>query len=85
MILTQGTRVSDRSPHVLNPGEYCIYPLDGNWYAMTPNGMLANLSKHDVQEYMDGIITVSPSILVSGGSKEGSWHGYIEKGVWREC
>jgi len=29
-------------------------------------------------------ITVSPSILVYGANNK-SWHGYLERGVWKEC
>jgi len=77
------------------PGSYGKMPQhDGGsvWYAMSPNGLLANLARHDVTEHADGTITVSPSILVSsrGINKEGvehktEWHGYLENGVWREC
>ncbi len=55
---------------------------DGKWYAMTPNGMLGSLAAHKVQEHPDGTITVSPSILVTG---VGQYHGYLERGVWREA
>lgn len=81
---TQGTRV-DKSPHKLEPGEYSYFFSEGCWYAATPDGKLANLKKHDVTEHDDGTITVSPSILCSGGSSEGSWHGFLKEGVWEEC
>ena len=55
-----------------------------DWFCTTPNGMLGNLGSHQVQEHEDGTITVSPSILVSGAPSE-SWHGYLERGIWREC
>lgn len=55
--------------------------LASSWMCRIPNGMLGNLSKHQVTEHEDGSITVSPSILVKG---EKSWHGYLERGVWRE-
>lgn len=61
----------------LNPGDYGLY------YIVTPNGLLGNISKHKVSVHEDGTITVSPSILVRMG--EQSWHGYLERGVWREC
>lgn len=83
---------------LLNPGEYAKHLADGYWYAMTPNGHLANLSAHVVTEHEDGSITVSPSILVRlpetalgdvfnrDGRHEGQlWHGFLERGVWREC
>lgn len=69
--------------HLLKPGEYTN--ADGIWYAVPPNSpdLLANLSKHQVVEHEDGTLSVSPSILVSNSS--GSWHGYLERGIWRDC
>ena len=57
----------------------------GNWYAVPPKFKLgyANLSNHKVVEHDDKTITVSPSILVQNHIIK--WHGYLEKGVWREC
>jgi len=74
-------------PHVLQPGEYGKWAHDGNWYAVPPGqpGMLANLAKHTVVEHDDGTITVSPSILITARSRGEQWHGYLERGVWREC
>lgn len=56
----------------------------GVWRATTPNGLLANLSKHVVTEYNDGTITVAPSILVTDGQGH-SWHGYLTRGTWSSC
>lgn len=56
-----------------------------DWYATTPNGLYANLSLHAVTVHDDGTITVYPSILVEQGKNGPSWHGYLERGVWREC
>ncbi len=50
------------------------------WFAMTPDGRLANLGGHVVVEHVDGSISVSPSILVS--DSRGSWHGFLVNGVW---
>lgn len=69
-------------PHALNVGEYGLHYCSTDWYARTPNGMLANLSRHDVVEHEDGTITVKPSILVTGGHDQ-RWHGYLERGIWR--
>ncbi len=78
---------------LLSPGEYAYFPGQG-WFACTPNGHLANLSAHDC-ELVDGALTVSPSIKVSGHKIENGvrvsdevvelWHGYLEHGTWREC
>jgi len=82
----QGKRVDD-PPGPFEPGEYG--KVGGVWHGRAPrnaNGiaLTANLSRHEVVEHEDGTITVSPSILVSAGDA-GSWHGYLELGVWREC
>jgi hypothetical protein len=71
-------------PHALNNGEYGRHYCSPSWYARTPNGHLANLSRHEVAEHDDGTITVAPSILISDGTGP-VWHGYLERGVWREC
>lgn len=82
-----GTRIildddDEEGPLCLRPGDYTFWK--GAWYAMPPNTDLhANLAKHEVTLHDDGTITVSPSILVS--DHKSTWHGYLEKGVWREC
>jgi hypothetical protein len=43
---------------------------------------MGSIEKHDVTEHEDGTITVSPSILLNDGRK--IWHGYLERGIWRE-
>jgi hypothetical protein len=64
----------------------CSYgEIKGHWYATTPNGLFGNLGSHTVVEHEDGTITVSPSILVQKRLDGLSWHGYLERGVWREC
>ena len=68
------------------PGAYGS--VNGNdWFCTTPNGLAGTLIKHSVIEHEDGTITVSPSILVTSGRDHGqpSWHGWLERGVWREC
>jgi len=42
------------------------------------------LPLHTVIEHEDGTITVSPSILVTG-HHGATWHGWLEKGIWREA
>jgi len=71
-------------PHELHPAEYTLHPHDQQWYGRTPNGHLCNLRAHEVTEHADGTITVSPSIAVSKGPNEVVWHGYLERGIWRE-
>jgi hypothetical protein len=64
------------------PGDYYFYPAAG-WCGVSPNGHQVGLRNHEVIEHEDRTITVSPSILVSGGAPD-AWHGYLERGVWRE-
>lgn len=83
--LTPGRRVRDTDAFA--PGDYGRHPDDGTWYGRTPNGHLGNLSAHRVTENEDGTITVEPSILVSKRENKVNvevWHGYLERGVWRE-
>jgi hypothetical protein len=81
----QGKRVyltGDDLPHEM--GDYGK-ALDGNWYCRIPaSGFgIGKLSAHQVVEHEDGTITVSPSILATG-TRGRQWHGYLERGVWRE-
>ena len=71
----------DKAPHQLRPGEWTKH--NGHWYACTPNGLLANLSAHNIVEHEDGL-TVSPSILVTDGAAGHRWHGLLKHGVWEE-
>jgi hypothetical protein len=66
---------------LLNPGEYGRW-RDGSWYGCAPDGSDCNLTNHQVIEHEDGTITVSPSILITSPGSE-SWHGYLERGIWR--
>ncbi len=67
---------------LLAEGEYGK-DKNGIWYARPFGCHMGSLKRHDITEHDDGTITVSPSILVSDGQLE--WHGYLKKGVWREC
>lgn len=80
----QGKRAPDGSNYPQDDGSYWK-SVDGLWYCVTPNGHYGALGKHDITEHEDGTITVSPSILVSYSDAEQLYHGYLEKGVWREC
>ena len=97
--ITQGRLRTDVDPTTNLPpdsinGDY--WKQGGVWYGWCPKDdkreLLCNLSRHAVTEHGDGTITVTPSILCgfSNPSNEwecgiGSWHGYLERGVWREC
>jgi hypothetical protein len=85
--LVQGRRVETWAELFDTPGGYLRGEgEDGSrtWHCKTPNGHLGNLSAHEVEEHADGTITVSPSILVSDHRGE-LWHGFLERGVWREA
>jgi hypothetical protein len=60
----------------------------GEWRVKTPNGMGGTLALgvHTVTEHDDGTITVQPSILTQwpNASPPREWHGWLERGVWRE-
>lgn len=62
-----------------HPGDYWFDAATRTWMAYCPKGGIGALSDHIVVEHDDGTITVSPSILMPG-----KWHGYLERGVWRE-
>ncbi len=70
--------------YALEQGEYGKSP-EGLWYCRVPapGFSVGGLGKHQVTEHEDGTITVSPSIL-SYGHNNRQWHGYLERGVWRE-
>jgi hypothetical protein len=82
-----GRRVYGKAPHELEVGDYGRWDADkGNWHARVPDGKLANLGAHTVVEHEDGSITVSPSILVTQpGAWPPEWHGWLERGVWRQA
>jgi hypothetical protein len=67
----------------MESGDYGRPREYGAWFCCTPSGDHGALGAHEIVEHEDGTVTVSPSILVSTG--EGPrWHGYLERGVWRE-
>jgi hypothetical protein len=88
---------SEEVPHPLplgyKRGDYWFDPTQEIWFACTPNGLIANLEKHTIQIHEDGTITAWPSILVTGHTRvadgvrgnEIQWHGFLEKGIWRDA
>lgn len=60
------------------PGSYGC-DKDGFWVCRPPRGRIGALEQHQVTEHEDGTITVSPSIVC-----DDDWHGWLERGVWRE-
>ena len=67
---------------LLGDGEYGFSPKEG-WLVRPPGNHTGSVSKHTIVEHEDGTITVSPSILIDDGRNK--WHGYLEKGVWRQA
>lgn len=77
----QGRRRKDGTlPWELKPADYCM--RGEFWWVVLPDGAgPARLEVWEVTEHEDGTITVSPSIL----DAPSGWHGYLERGVWREA
>lgn len=95
--ITQGRRIYPEPSGKLRfdlPGDYGK-DFAGKWMCRLPNwgenaaalriGVELN---HTVTEHEDGTITVSPSILwdvaCMPAYPESWWHGFLERGVWRE-
>jgi hypothetical protein len=94
---TQGRRLpDDASIAELEASDYLL--RDGRrmvWLCL-PNGAVANLPVNEgsatdartwgLEEHADGTVTLSPSILLhpSPPADPVGWHGYLERGVWRE-
>jgi len=84
----QGRRLNCHEPGCIpceEPGDYG-QDVDGNWWAKVPRPGFPTgiLSDHQVTEHENGTITVSPSILMDVPGKGYRWHGYLERGEWRE-
>lgn len=77
---TPGRRLPDEERH-FSEGDYG--KVAGVWYARPPGFHLGSLEAHEITEHEDGTITVSPSILHHSGDGR-DWHGFLERGVWRE-
>jgi hypothetical protein len=68
-------------------GEY-MKQADGSWLLCLPTGIHATINSKiwNITEHDDGTITVSPSIYTkSPANNEYDWHGFLEKGIFREC
>lgn len=85
--ITQG-RARTSPPYDLQAGDYTVrQDEDGERVAwvVTPNGHGPNrLKGWGLVEHDDGTITTSPSILAHPAADAPGWHGYLERGVWRE-
>lgn len=90
-MVIHGHRVKDNilRDNPFRPGAFGHVDIGGEqhrwqWWCVTPNGHVGNLDLHDVTEHEDGMITVSPSILIEDHTGE-LWHGWLEHGDWRKC
>lgn len=82
----KGVRKDRFDGSFFEPGEYGK-SSNGDFYCCVPGILdaLGNLRAHKIVEHEDGTITVSPSILISYGPHGiNKWHGYLERGIWRE-
>lgn len=79
--ITEGRRRAPNTrPWNLQPGDYML--RKGSVWVRLPDGTgPCNLTTWDLTVHEDGTITLSPSILDRG---PGGWHGYLERGIWRE-
>lgn len=83
-----GRRVyaTEQSPiPVMKPGDYG-QDAEGRWWVIPPKkGVVGGaLTLHGIEVHTDGSITVTGSILLPGAHGT-SWHGYLERGEWREA
>lgn len=79
-----GKRVDRPDDSLFESGEYGKIS-NGDWYCCPPDSdLIGNLAGHEVVEHEDGTITVYPSILINARHKGQEWHGFLERGVWRE-
>lgn len=74
---------------LLFDGDYGFSTRAGGGMGRPPGCNAGSFIDHDVTEHEDGTITVSPSIRLSimsdvYGELLEVWHGYLERGIWRE-
>jgi hypothetical protein len=87
----QGRRRPDGTPvEQLEPGDYVFDSrphFAGKWAIRAPDGTWGGYlgPGHHVEVHDDGTITVTPSILVFKPRGVQGWHGFLERGTWREC
>ncbi len=79
--LTPGRRVPpETKPWDYEPGDYSV--VDGvAWVCLPGDDHGRSLRTWELEEHDDGTITTNPSILDRGSL---GWHGYLERGVFRE-
>ena len=83
-------RRNDVPPWALASGDYTVRTNGATGeriaWVVTPNGHgPARLEGWTLTEHGDGTITVSPSINALPDDSGPGWHGFLERGVWREA
>lgn len=72
----------------LKEGEYGFSPRVGCWQVRPFGHHAGSIPKHNIIEHEDSTITVSPSILLTDFDEKTGiqiiWHGFLERGEWRE-
>jgi hypothetical protein len=80
--VTQGRARSAEDYLELQAGDYCV--RNGIAWVCLPDGTgPCRLAGWTLLEHEDGTITTAPSILDKKPWGDG-WHGYLERGVWRQ-
>jgi len=62
-------------------------PATGEWWVYIPGCGAGRCPNHHPTEHEDGTVTFHGSILMNGhhNGQRTARHGFIERGVWREC
>lgn len=96
----KGRRIPDGSPilAVTLPGDYLLLPDRQAVWCMLPNGVVNRIpckeAHHErsgegpvwgLEEHDDGTLTLTPSINLHPGPTHSGWHGFLERGEWREA
>jgi hypothetical protein len=95
---TQGRRLSNGSSieAVQRPGDYLLLPDRDAVWCVLPIGTVNRIPVNEegqtsdpvawgLIEHEDGTISLTPSILCHAvPDYSQGWHGYLERGVWRE-
>lgn len=81
----QGSAALGKEIWQLEPGEWTWW-IDAYYaHCPGPGRLIANLGAHTVTVDADGLLTIEPSIKCDNGAAGHVWHGFLTKGVWREC
>ena len=87
--VTQGNRRPDGTPvHELEPGNYA-FPTMGSLDILrlcNPDGAAGHVTgdRWLITVEDDETVTVTPSIFWNAQEVPPGWHGFLERGIWRE-